>query len=131
MKQLIKKLPELELDIMLIIWESKEPVTRGYITDHLRNHKELAITTILTILTRLTQKGYLQCEKQGKSNSYTPLISKEEYISQESRTFLQKLYGNSVKNFVANLYNSDSIDDNDLEELEAFLDQAKEERDGR
>ena len=126
MIQTIKRLPDSELDIMLIIWEAKEPVSRSYIEKQINEKKNLASTTILSLLTRLINKGFVHAEKQGKGNLYSALIDENIYIQNEGKSMLEKLYGNSLKNFVSALYNGKKIDDKELAELIDFLDKVKE-----
>lgn len=127
MKEPIRRLPESELEIMLAIWQADGPVTSTYVGKKMTQH-QWANTTILNFLARLVDKGFLRRDRQGKSNLYTPLIQEEEYLRQESRSFLQKLYGNSVKNMVAALYHDHTIGESDLQELRDFLDaQGREE----
>ncbi|HBV67513.1 MAG TPA: CopY family transcriptional regulator, partial [Clostridiales bacterium] len=49
----IKRLPESELDIMMIIWESNEDVTSAYVMEKLPEEKKWATTTVLNFLARL------------------------------------------------------------------------------
>ncbi|WOV87214.1 BlaI/MecI/CopY family transcriptional regulator [Sporosarcina oncorhynchi] len=118
----MKRLPDAELEIMLIIWESNEGVTRSYIQEHLDKSKVLAPTTILSFLSRLTTKGFLRIEKEGKTNTYYPLVSQEDYAHRESKTMLEKFFGNSVKNFIAQLNDSKAVDEAEIQELRDFLD---------
>lgn len=118
----MKRLPDSELEIMLIIWESNEGVTRSYIQEHLDKSKVLAPTTILSFLSRLTTKGFLRIEKEGKTNTYYPLVSQEDYAHRESKTMLEKFFGNSLKNFVAQLNDSKAVDEAEIQELRDFLD---------
>ena len=62
--------------------------------------KKLASTTILSLLTRLESKNFVEVTKQGKLNLYTPLVSQSDYQAHESQSVLEKLYGNSLKKFV-------------------------------
>lgn len=126
MIQTIKRLPDSELDIMLIIWEAKEPVSRSYIEKQINEKKNLASTTILSLLTRLINKGFVHAEKQGKGNLYSALVDENNYIQNEGKSMLEKLYGNSLKNFISALYDGKKIDDNELSELIDFLDKTKE-----
>lgn len=126
MIQPIKRLPDSELDIMLIIWEAKEPVSRSYIEKQINEKKNLASTTILSLLTRLINKGFVHAEKQGKGNLYSALVDENNYIQNEGKSMLEKLYGNSLKNFISALYDGEKIDDKELSELIDFLDKAKE-----
>ena len=98
MKQSIRRLPDSELELMQIIWQKEPPVSRTEIEENLKKDHTLAATTILTLLTRLCEKGFLKLEKQGRANLYTPLISQREYLASESRSLLDKLYGGSIKN---------------------------------
>lgn len=124
----IKRLPDSELDIMLVVWEAKEPVSRAYIEQRVQEKKELATTTILTLLSRLCDKGFASCEKQRNMNLYTAIIREEDYKKSESHSILKKLYGNSIKTFVTSFCVNDKISDDQIAELQAFLDEQKEGR---
>lgn len=119
----MKRLPDSELEIMLIIWEYNRPVTRFEIEDKLDDKRNLSPTTILSFLSRLQEKGFIDVTKEGKNNIYSPIIDKQAYTQVESKNVLKKLYQNSVKNFVAALYDGDNISEDDLQELEAYLHQ--------
>ncbi len=122
-----KRLPDSELDIMLVIWDAGDPVSRSYIEKRINEKKNLAPTTILSLLSRLIDKGFVHSEKQGKSNIYSALVPENNYIQSEGKSMLEKLYGNSLKNFVASLYDGKRVDQAELSELRAFLDEVKEE----
>ncbi len=126
MIQTIKRLPDSELDIMLIIWEANEPVSRSYIEKQINEKKNLASTTILSLLTRLINKGFVHAEKQGKGNLYSASVNENNYIQNEGKSMLEKLYGNSLKNFVSALYDGKKIDDLELSELRNFLNKTQE-----
>lgn len=125
----IKKLPDSELDVMLIIWEAKKPISRAYIENEINKKKSLATTTILSLISRLIEKGFLAANKDGKTYMYSALISEETYLSRESKSVLKKLYKNSIKNFVTALYDGDNLKKSDIYELQTFLDNLKEEND--
>ena len=128
--KIVKRLPDSELDVMLVIWEANRPVTRMEIEEDLRRRtgkQELAATTILTFLSRLLEKGFLTSEKRGKTNVYTAAVREEDYLKFESQNFLGKLYGGSAKAFLASLCDEGSIDGQELAELRDFLNSAKEE----
>lgn len=118
----MKRLPDSELELMLIIWDAKEAVSRNYIQEHLDKTKDVAPTTILSFLSRLEKKGFLKVEKRGKNNYYYPLVKHEDYLENESKTILERFFGNSIKSFVAQLNDSKMIDENQINELKEFLD---------
>lgn len=121
----MKKLPDSELEIMLIIWEYERPVTRFEIEDKLDEERNLSPTTILSFLSRLQEKGFLDVSKDGKNNVYSSIIDKESYMQAESKNMLKKLYKNSVKNFLASLYDGDNLSEEDLQELEAYIEEKR------
>ncbi|MDD2960161.1 MAG: BlaI/MecI/CopY family transcriptional regulator [Lachnospiraceae bacterium] len=127
MSNKIQKLPDSELDIMLVLWKHRPPMSRLEIEQIVNEKKALAPTTILSLLTRLEKKNYVSVTKQGKMNLYTPLISQEEYQSSESRNILEKLYGNSLKKFVTSLYHGKKMDEASIQELDRFLRNLEEE----
>ncbi len=121
----MKRLPDSELEIMLIIWELNRPVTRLEIEEMMNGDRKLSPTTILSFLSRLQEKGFLDITKDGKNNIYTALIDKQTYTKEESKNVLKKLYHNSLKNFVAALYDGEHISQEDLQELEEYLQQSR------
>ena len=128
-KKEIVHLPNSELEIMMVIWEAEKPISRPEMDEKLKD-KNWAPTTVLKFLSRLTEKGFLNCEKPegGKINYYTALISEEEYLEFESKSVLGKLCGRSVKALVANLYENNTINDSELDELQKFIESAKQKR---
>ena len=123
MKNKYSRLPDSELDIMLVLWSHEPPMSRGEIEQVVNEKKELAPTTILSLLSRLEKKRFVSVTKEGKMNLYTPLVTQEEYQRQESRNVLEKLYGNSLKKFVTSLYQGQKMDEQDIQALSGFLDE--------
>ena len=125
MKKRIQKLPDSELDVMIALWNGHLEMTRSEIEEFMNQKKKLAPTTILTLLSRMEKKNFVSVKKEGKANLYSALVTQEEYQQQEGKHVLEKLYDNSLKNFVATLYQGKQIDQNDIEELESFLQELK------
>lgn len=119
----IKRLPDSELEIMMVIWEARQPVSSTYIIEKLKGEKDWAHTTILNFLSRLVDRGFLETYKQGRFNYYNTLISEKDYLQKESKSFLEKMHKNSLKSLVAALYDGDAINKEDLEELSNFVDE--------
>lgn len=115
---------------MMVLWEAAEPVPRSYIDEKLKGKQNWASTTVLNFLARLADKGFVLSEQQGhaRSNLYSALISEQEYLEYESSSVMGRLCSRSVKDLVANLYRNQSIDEKELDELEAFIQQTKKEK---
>lgn len=120
----MKRLPESELEIMQIIWKEPAPVSRMTIETALQSIHPLAPTTILTLLTRLCEKGFLSLKKEGRTNLYEPLITEKEYLAAESRSFLDRLFHGSVAGFATALCDS-GIKKGELEELRQLLEKGE------
>lgn len=116
----IKRLPDSELEIMQAVWSFEPPVPRAKVEEKVRECSDLAQTTILTLLSRLAEKGFIKAEKQGRSSVYTPLVSKEEFQAAQSRSFFEKMFGGDVTAFAAALSES-GISKEDLRELKELL----------
>ena len=117
----MRRLPDSELELMMIIWELDGPVTRFEIEESMEKDRKLSPTTILSFLSRLQEKGFLKVEKTGKNNVYISLIGRDEYMQSESRKILKRLYRNSARNFLAALYDGNSLTDEEWLELEEYI----------
>lgn len=117
-----KTLPNSELELMMILWESDEPMTRMEIEDMLPKKRHLSKTTVLSFLSRLEEKGFVKVEKAGRNNCYFPLVKKEDYLKQEGSSILRRLFGNSIKGLVASLYDGDNLTKDQIKELKDYLD---------
>ena len=119
----MKRIPDSELELMMIIWDAGENVTSDYIMQ--RIDRDWTKTTVLNLLARLCSRGFLKCGKEGRHNIYTPLVDKDDYLKAESRSFLKKMYHNSLTKLVASLYDGNSVSKEDLAELKTFIEEAE------
>ena len=118
----MKRLPDSELELMLIIWNADEPVSRAYIQQHIKESRELADTTVLSFLSRLEKREFIHVEKRGKTNYYSPIVKQSDYVESEGSTLLERFFGNSLTKFVAQFSSSEQMSQNQIEELKALVD---------
>lgn len=121
-----KRLGEAELEIMQVVWDCENPVTSSYILKQLRGRRQWPLSTLMTSLARLADKGFIHCDRSTGTNLYSPIVSENEYKAEASRHFLERLYNNSLQNMIATLYSNREIKASDLEELRDFLDKLEE-----
>ncbi len=121
-----KNLGEAELEIMQVIWGAENSVTSNYILKKLQGRRKWQLSTLMTSLSRLCDKGFVDCDRTTGVNLYTGLISENDYKADRGKYFLEKLYNNSVKNLVATLYSNKMIKNKDVEELRKFLDELED-----
>ena len=120
MKEKLRRLPDAELEVMQAIWDCQVPAARTETNERLKETHPMAQTTLLTVLTRLADKGFIRIEKEGRSARYIPLISRQDYLAQQSRRFLEQLCGGSLPTFAAALCDS-GLSREELAELRDLL----------
>lgn len=118
----LKKLGEAELEIMQVIWDSGLPVTSNYILKALQDRRKWQLSTLMTSLSRMVNKGFIICDRSTGTNLYTSIVSESDYKNNAGKHFLEQLYDNSIQNMVASLYSSKMLKDSDLAELRSYLD---------
>ena len=118
----MKKLGEAELEIMQVIWKADAPITSSFNLKELKERRKWQLSTLMTSLSRLVDKGFISCDRTTGNNLYSSIISENDFKAKESKSFLEKLYNNSIQNMVATLYSNKAINDSDMNELRKFLD---------
>ena len=68
-----KKLPDTEFEIMKVVWANKPPITTNMIMEALGNEREWKAPTVISLMLRLVEKGFLRTEKNGKERTYFPV----------------------------------------------------------
>ena len=118
------RLPDAELELMQIVWDCPVPAPRAEIEERMAERRPLSQSAILTVLSRLGEKGFLRAEKAGRSSVYYPLISREEYQARQSRGFLDRVFGGSIPAFASALTAS-GLSKEELAELRRLLEEEK------
>lgn len=116
----LPKLPDGELQIMQALWKCSIPAEKEEIIAQLQRKETIAVTTLLTVLSRLSDKGYIRIEKHGRRSCYIPCITQQEYASMQSRSLFQQLCQGRVSLFANALCNS-GISQEDLQELAEMI----------
>ena len=116
----IKKLPDVEFEVMQAIWKCTPPVSRVEIEEILKDTNPMASTTLFTLLTRLSDKGFIKIEKINRSADYYPLISEKEYLADQSNRFFNKLCQGNLSIF-ANALCDGGLTKEEISELRKLL----------
>ena len=124
MKKMIRRLPDAEQEVMQALWACQVPAARTDIEETLYKSHPMAMTTLLTLLTRLNEKGFITIEKKGRKSYYTPCVSQEEYLASQSKTFFQKLCGGNLSVF-ANALCDSGLTKEEIAELRDLLDKGE------
>lgn len=86
-------LGELEAAVMQIIWQRGEVTVRD-VLDALLPERPLKYTTVMTVMSRLAQKGVLVARKQGKTFYYHPTLTMDELIAHRAQRAVQTVLAN-------------------------------------
>ena len=120
MKDISKRLPDAEFNVMKVIWNLVPPITTNKITNKLADNTWKP-QTLLTVLKRLSEKGFLNIIKDGKEHQYEVLIKEDEYLEIETGSFLKRYAGNSIGALVKTLYSEGDLTEDDINELRDIL----------
>ena len=118
---MLKRLPDAEFEVMKAIWTYTPPVTTLEIMAKLKTEKNWKPQTVLAMLVRLIEKGFLNSERVGRERNYTPAIQEQDYMRIETGDFMKRYSVNSVGNLVKTLYNDQNLLPEDLQELKDWL----------
>ena len=113
----MKKLPDAEFDVMKVVWANEPPLTTSMVMDQLGKAKKWKTQTVVSLMMRLIDRGFLRTEKRGRERIYFPLVSREEYLEFETGNFMEQYHDNSFLNLVNTLYDGKALTDEDIEEL--------------
>lgn len=113
------RISENEWTIMKVLW-NKSPAKAGEIINELSS-KDWNHRTIRTMLSRLVKKGALNFEQNGNIYIYTPAISMEECIREESRSFINRVFDGATTPMLAHFVKNTELTKEDIRELKAIL----------
>ena len=112
-------LGELQTAVMEILWR-ESPLSVTEVEQKLQKKREIAHTTVLTILDRMHSKGIVLREKQGKAFVYSPRYSKDEFergVAQEVLSALLSQFSEPALSAFVELVAEDSVKLDQLEDL--------------
>lgn len=116
----LPQISEAEFEVMKIVWKFA-PINTNEITERLVKTTTWSPKTIQTLIKRLVTKGVLTYEKQSRVFVYTPLVAEQEYVSQESHSFLKRFYGGELSAMLSAYIENDQLSRDELEKLRALL----------
>jgi BlaI family transcriptional regulator, penicillinase repressor len=109
-----------EEQIMKLLWR----LERAFIRDLLNEFPDPkpASTTVLTLLKRMIDKGFVSYKLFGNSREYYPLIKKSDYFSDHINGLIKDFFNNSTAQFASFFTNETNMSQEDLKELRDLVD---------
>lgn len=122
----IDRLGDLEAEVMGALWELGE-ATVQQVKEALEPSRSLAYTTVMTVLSRLAEKGLLTRRKEGRAYVYSPASSQEMVAGSLLGALIDRLYAGQAGRAIAHLLEADEdVSDEELERLEALIREKRE-----
>ncbi len=116
----LPQISEAEFEVMKIVWKYA-PISTNEITDRLVQTTTWSPKTIQTLIKRLVNKGALTYENQSRVFGYTPLVDQDEYIGQESTSFLNRFYGGNISSMLSAFLDQDKLSETEIHTLRSLL----------
>ena len=114
-----------EWKLMNKLWE-KEPRTITQLTAALQEETGWSKHTVITMLSRLEAKGAVYHDETTQAKRYYPKLEREDAARSETRSFLDKVYGGRLGLMMSARVDSRALSQEDIDELTAILENAKE-----
>ena len=116
----LPQISEAEYEVMKVIWKYA-PINTNEVTKYLMKTTNWSPKTIHTLLKRLVTKGAITYEKQSRVFVYTPLIKENEYVNQESNSFLKRYFGGDISAMVSSYLENDELTEAEIDSLRNIL----------
>jgi len=117
-------LSELQLSLMRVLWARGEAST-AEVAEALRGERDLAHTTVATLLTRLEKRGLLASRREGRALLYQPLVTQADVQRSMVGSLVDSLFAGRASALVSHLLDARGVDAKELAELQALLKQRK------
>ena len=85
-------------------------------------------STSATMVRRMSEKGLIGYEENGKTKYFFPKVKKEDVVVQETRDFLQRIYDGSIGMMMSALVRQNDLSREDIKELQEILREAEKKR---
>jgi predicted transcriptional regulator len=119
-KHIEKPLTATELEMMNVIWRIA-PCSVHQVVDELRPARELAYTSVSTMVRILEQKGYVKSQKEGRGHLYEPTVSKEAYQVMSLEHLVSNVFDGTPALLVQRLLDSEQLDPEELDRIRRAL----------
>jgi len=117
---------EAESAVLTVLWDNG-PATAEDVSAALAAPRGWHESTVKTLLGRLLRKGAVRAEKEGRRFVYSPALAREEWLSRESESLLNRLYGGRVAPLVAHFSRHRKLSRRDIRELKRLIEELDDE----
>ena len=113
-------LTEQELEIMKVVWERERATVRD-VYETLRAQRQIAYTTVMTMMRILERKGHLKVSQADRAFLYRPARPRQRVLGEMVQEFLDRVFGGAAAPLVQHLVRDRHLTEDDLREIAAHL----------
>ncbi len=124
-KRSLTPLGETEMEVLHHVWDLGE-ATVADVRARILDDREVAYTTIMTVLKNLTEKGFLQYHKEGRSYVYSPARPPDEVRHSLVGELVRKVFKGSPVSLMQTLVERENLSDDELDDLRALIDKIED-----
>lgn len=104
----------------------RTPCTASEIVKALEQSTDWKPNTVKTLIGRLVKKEALVFKEEGRVYFYSPLVTEEECVKAESKSFLARVFGGALKPMLLTFFKEEKLSQDEIEELKQLLEERKE-----
>lgn len=120
MSRQIPAISEAESRVMELLWK-RAPQASEDLAAALHAGTGWHENTVRTLLNRLVRKGAVRAERDGRRYLYSPVLAREQWQAQESRSLLDRVFGGRVAPLLAHFSRHEKLSAKDVAELRALI----------
>jgi predicted transcriptional regulator len=113
---------EAESQVMAILWDGS-PRSADEVVAALESQQDWQEATVKSLLNRLLKKGAIEAEKDGRRFLYSPVLTREQWVTGESTSMVDRLFGGRVAPLVAHFGQHRKLSKGDLAERKKLIDE--------
>lgn len=121
MRKPLSPLGETEMEILNHVWNLGE-ASVSEVRDKILDYREVAYTTVMTIMKNLADKSYLKYRKEGLSYIYSAAVHPDEVRYSLINRLVDKVFQGSPKELVQTLVQSEKLTDEERDEIKKMID---------
>lgn len=120
MNKNVPNISEAEWEVMNALWDSS-PKTANEVINSLQEKTEWKAKTVRTLLDRLVNKNVIGVNKDQRIYTFYPLYSQDKCQKAEAKSFIQRIYGGTVKSMLVQFMEDDNLSEDEIKELKEVL----------
>jgi predicted transcriptional regulator len=114
-----------ELAIMKVVWQVEAATVRD-VYEALRTKRDIAYTTVLTMMKVLEQKGYVKKTRADRAFVYRPSRPRQQVIGAMVREFVDRVFDGASRPMLLHLVRNTKLSEKDRQALITAIEEVEE-----